>query len=195
MLNHLELAFFRALYARADKVQKASLVNWMTGLPPAARPDGLTSVEETLAASMPSPGACPRCGNALVKNGHHEGHQRFICKVCRKTVGRARGTPMAGLKKPYKLWLAFERCMVERRPLRECARICSISLPTAVAWRHRYLTGIAKVFTTGLREILGQGIIDPNMNLTALDRLVQSHVEKVFRSKRKVNPGRRCYPP
>ncbi len=44
---------------------------------------------------------CPHCqSEAVVRNGHKGGRQRFLCRTCRKSFGPTHGTPLYGLHTP-----------------------------------------------------------------------------------------------
>lgn len=145
-ISPIEYEELRFLYAKADKTQKAKFISQVSGVvSPGKRPPKLSGVEEYL-ASMTTVGNCPRCGSShVVKNGKHNGHQRYRCQDCKKTVGLSRNSHLFATKKPALTWDTFTRCMNKRKSLRACAKACDISLPTAFAWRRKLVGIYAKV--------------------------------------------------
>ena len=143
-LHPLEYDYLKSLYRKTDKVQKDHFVKWISSQAPAEKPASLRSVEEHLAARSGVP-VCPRCGGShVVKNGKHNGRQRFVCKDCKKTIGLSRGSLYFSGKKPFLAWQNFVRDLEARKSLRECARRCNISLTTAVAWKRKYLADLVR---------------------------------------------------
>lgn len=143
-LTPLEVEVLHSLYRKADKVQKTAFVDWISHKVPGEKPPELTTVEEHLAARTGNP-TCPRCrGQHLVKNGTHDGRQRFICKDCGKTVGLSNGTPYYRSKHSLAVWNRFQHYAYSRWPLRDCADVCHISLRTASAWRGKLEQDLGK---------------------------------------------------
>ena len=103
-----------------------------------------TALERAIAEEMAqTPSAdvesCPRCGcPEFIKKGRgRKGEQRWLCRGCGRTFGAATRGLLANSKLDASAWLELARCMVDRVPLRECARRCATSLPTAWFMRHR----------------------------------------------------------
>lgn len=89
---------------------------------------------------------CPYCGGShFVKNGTRQGRQRFICRDCHKTFVAEVGSVFFGSQKRIDVWQKYVDCMMDKLPLRRCAEICDISLPTAFIWRHKILDALQKM--------------------------------------------------
>ncbi len=90
--------------------------------------------------------ACPHCGSLnVVRNGTHEGSQRFRCRNCGKTLGWRTKTFLSHSRKTMEQWLLFLDCFMDKLPLRRTAGICGISLQTAFRWRHKILDGLQSI--------------------------------------------------
>lgn len=183
------LAFhlIRELYTQSDDKQKASFVKWLTTQERTAMPLELCTIEEFLAAR--SGGLlCPRCGGShLVRNGKHNGRQRFVCRDCKRTIGMSNETPFFSSKKPWLTWLTFIRCMDQHLPLRASAKKCNISLPTAWAWRRKFRVCMVGMLRQVLAQMIDKGLIDENWDLEELEERLDEAAHKHFRP-RKLNP-------
>lgn len=45
-------------------------------------------------------------------------------------------------QKDIEVWEKYIHCIIEKYPLRKCAKICEINLATAFAWRHKILDAL-----------------------------------------------------
>lgn len=85
------------------------------------------------------PERCPHCtATRLVRNGHANGLQRYLCRDCRKTFNALTGTALARLHQRGK-WLNQSAALAEGKTLRQVARQLNIAVSTAHRWRHRFL--------------------------------------------------------
>lgn len=92
---------------------------------------------------------CPHCDSAIiVKNGNHNGRQRFLCKDCHKTFGETTNSVLHSTKKDVAEWIKFAWCMVRGFSLRRCEDEVDISARTAFFWRHKILFAISKILKT-----------------------------------------------
>lgn len=83
---------------------------------------------------------CPHCQSThIVKNGKDCGHQRYLCRDCKKSFVEQTGTILFGTQKDIEVWERYIHCMIEKYPLRKCAEICNINLATAFVWRQKIL--------------------------------------------------------
>ena len=85
---------------------------------------------------------CPHCQSKhFVKNGKKCGNQMYLCRnpECKKSFVEQTGTILYGSQKGIDVWEKYIHCMIEKYPLRTCAKICGISLQTAFYWRHKIL--------------------------------------------------------
>lgn len=182
-LQPMEMEILRGLYSRADKTQKGKFVEWMTGQAPVGKPASLSSVEEHLAGKAGDP-ICPRCGGShLVKNGKHRGHQRFLCKDCMKSIGYSHSSIYFSIKKPYVTWETFERCMAARMSLRESARRCNISVPTAFAWRKKYLKEMVKMLKKRIHDMEDRGLLDDDVDWENIEQCLEEELQQVVRGE------------
>lgn len=86
---------------------------------------------------------CPHCGSVhVVKNGHVNGSQRYMCKDCKKTFAITNNTILFSTKKSVVTWEKYLECMMNKFSLRKCANICGIDLTTAFVWRHKILDAL-----------------------------------------------------
>lgn len=89
---------------------------------------------------------CPHCASSvIVKNGTHNGRQRFFCKNCKKTFGETTNTVLHSTKKFLEQWILFAWCMVRGYSLRRCLEEVGISTRTAFFWRHKLLFALSKI--------------------------------------------------
>ncbi len=100
---------------------------------------------------------CPHCHSKhFKKNGTKNGKQRYICLDCHKTFTDTNNTIFYGAKKDLSVWQKYIHCMVEKYSLRKTAEICSISLPTSFAWRHKILDTLQEI----MNEVRLDGIVE-----------------------------------
>lgn len=89
-------------------------------------------------------GNCPYCQNKhIVKNGKHNGNQRYLCRACNRNFIYSTGTALQGIKKrgrfeEYKD-IMFSEGFV---PLKTMGSSLGISVQTAFDWRHKILCNI-----------------------------------------------------
>lgn len=71
---------------------------------------------------------CPHCDSThFVKNGTKCNNQRYLCRDCKKSFVEQTGTILYNSQKDIKTWKKYIHCMIEKYPLRKCAKICSIN--------------------------------------------------------------------
>ncbi|TYG33449.1 IS1595 family transposase [Lonepinella koalarum] len=93
------------------------------------------------------PKFCPHCRSAhFVKNGTKCGSQRYLCRFCNKSFTAESKTILYGSQKERLVWHYYVFCFLRKLSLRETARMCEISLPTAFAWRHKLLDCLKNMF-------------------------------------------------
>lgn len=129
------------------------------------KPAKAIEVVERRQREMPG---CPHCGNThIVKNGHADGLQRYLCRACATTFNALTGTPLARLHLREK-WLEQAQALHEGWSLSQVQERLGVARTTALRWRHRFLavpkdiraqrlTGIAEADQTYfLRSAKGQ---------------------------------------
>ena len=86
-----------------------------------------------------APQHCPHCAAThIVRNGHANGLQRYLCHDCRKTFNALTGTTLSRLHQRGK-WLNQSAALALGQTLRQVARQLNIAVSTAHRWRHRFL--------------------------------------------------------
>ena len=129
---------FRKLIKRLDGCSRAQLRQLAEVVRERARAGLAAELIETARAPKL---ACPRCaGEALYRDGHANGLQRFRCRACGRTFNSLTGTPLARLRHKDK-WLDY--CKTLRDPattVRKSADQLGVHRCTTFRWRHRMLT-------------------------------------------------------
>lgn len=93
--------------------------------------------------SLPNRPDCPYCsGQRIIKYGHKDGKQRFLCKDCNKTFMHTTNTMMAYSHQSRSVWLDFIRNTLEGISLDESAECLGFSHTTAFNMRHKILTAL-----------------------------------------------------
>lgn len=92
------------------------------------------------------PAACPRCGcPTFVRRGHdRRGRQVWLCRGCGRTFTAASMGVLAGSKLSEGQWMEYCDCAADMVPLRETARRCGVSLPTAWFMRMRAFEAVGR---------------------------------------------------
>ena len=71
---------------------------------------------------------CPRCGgNILVKNGHKNGTQRYLCKVCAKYFSITTNSILSHSRINYNQLITLLNCLLDNKPNIETAELLKIS--------------------------------------------------------------------
>lgn len=92
--------------------------------------------------------SCPHCQSThFVKNGKRNGRQNYICRGCNKAFVEQ-----------------YVHCMIEKYPLRKCAKICGINLATAFAWRHKILDALQKM----MEQVELDGVVQADETFTKI---------------------------
>lgn len=100
---------------------------------------------------------CPHCQSyRVVKNGHKDGRQRFICKDCKHTYTWTNNTILYGMKISYDTLLKYCDCMMYKMTIRQCATCCRISKSSSFDWRHKILDALQNMHN----EVVLNGIIE-----------------------------------
>jgi len=74
--------------------------------------------------------SCPLCGSiSIVKNGRTKAdRQKYSCKDCHKSFSDTTNTISYRSKKPYKVWDQVITDTLERKPLRQTAKMAGVSI-------------------------------------------------------------------
>lgn len=108
---------------------------------------------------------CPHCQSThFVKNGRDCDNQRYLCRDCRKSFVEQTGTILYHSQKDTAVWEKYIHCMMEKYPLRKCAKICNINLATAFAWRHKILDALQNM----MRDVELDGVVQADETFTTL---------------------------
>lgn len=107
--------------------------------------------------------ACPHCGSVhFVKNGCGDGKQRYLCRDCKKSFVQETGTIFKSTKKDLSVWKKYIHCMIEKYPLRKCAKECGITLYTAFTWRHKILDALQNM----MNDVTLDGVVEADETFT-----------------------------
>lgn len=97
----------------------------------------------TVATNLPERPACPHCGNnRIIKYGHRNGKQRFLCKDCRRTFMYSTNTIMQNSHYERSVWADFIKDTVTGVSLDKSAETFGFSHATAFNMRHKLLMAI-----------------------------------------------------
>ncbi|MBR3665524.1 MAG: IS1595 family transposase [Desulfovibrio sp.] len=108
---------------------------------------------------------CPVCGSIhVVKNGTNCGTQRYLCRDCNKSFGETENSILKDTKKGLDVWRLYVKCMIEKKSIRKCARICDISIPTSFLWRHKILDALQNM----MNEVKLNGVVEADETFTAI---------------------------
>lgn len=144
-------AFLSSIKLPTEQVQKAQIEKSMQAF--------LTS--KKFKAGRPE--ACPFCGSThVIKNGKKDGIQRYLCKDCHKTFGNTHSSIVKSSKKDLEVWAKYIHCMIEKYPLRRCAKECGIDLTTAFYWRHKILDAL----TNMMGDVQLDGVVEADETFT-----------------------------
>lgn len=178
MLSPAEIDLLHHLYISASPGQKAAFIEWAAGETGPFKPDKLRSAEEYLRATTRVT-ACPHCGSTrIVRNGSHNGRQRFLCRECKRTSGYSTGHPMQYSKKPYMEWRKFMRCCNAKKSLRYIVKSCGITMPTAILWRRKYLGSIRQRLREFVQDLEAHGRFSKGTDVNALKRFIEETLDK-----------------
>ena len=140
-----QLEILRQLFANATPEQKSDFLSWVNKPPQAATSPVTASTFDAFLMERKAP-VCPHCGSVyILKNGHANGRQRFVCKDCRTTFGFTNNTILHQSKKDLSVWSLYIGCMIQKMPLRKTAKACKMNLATAFAWRHKVLDALTNM--------------------------------------------------
>ena len=149
MLDSTKLTILRQLFTCLDASQKSDFMAWISAQdssPRSVSPKAAAFSTEDFLSKTRNLTICPFCGSVhIVRNGHRNGRQRFVCKDCGKTFGVAHGTILFQTKKELAVWNQYIDCMMRKLPLRKTAKICRIRLSTAFVWRHKILDALTNM--------------------------------------------------
>lgn len=143
-LTSSQFEILRQLFSTATAEQKENFLAWVNAAPAQVAPVTASTFDAFLASKKAI--VCPHCGSVhILKNGHRNGRQRFVCKDCRTTFGLTNNTILHQSKKDLAVWTLYINCMMQKLPLRKTAKICRMNLATAFAWRHKVLDALTNM--------------------------------------------------
>ena len=159
MENEPQIDILKQIYTNLNESDKQSFIDWIHSLSLVVKPATISndtdSIEEFLKSHKSN--ACPHCGSSnVIKNGHMNGKQRFVCHDCHTSFGMATSTILHQTKKEVKVWMLYVNCMMQKHSIRKSAKICDISIATAFAWRHKILDALSNM----MNEILLSGVVE-----------------------------------
>ena len=108
---------------------------------------------------------CPYCHSThIVKNGTRKGAQSYICRECKKSFSSASKTVFFSSKYSLATWRLYIECMLNRLSIRQCAKKCNISVPTAFYWRHKILDALRQDMDKSSLE----GVVEADETFTGI---------------------------
>ena len=144
MLTTSQFEILRQLFSTATAEQKENFLAWVNAAPAQVSRVTVSTFDAFLASKKTI--VCPHCGSVhILKNGHRNGRQRFVCKDCKTTFGLTNNTILHQSKKDLAVWTLYINCMMQKLPLRKTAKICRMNLATAFAWRHKVLDALTNM--------------------------------------------------
>ena len=163
-----ELVILKQLFSNLSEEQKRSFLDSIKTKNKAFKPRSSDSesvqaflTEKRFKSSKPT--VCPFCGGThIIKNGLKDGRQRYLCKGCKKTFGNTHNTILKSSKKDLSVWKKYIHCMIEKYPLRKCAKECGISLSNAFIWRHKILDALQNM----MDEVTLDGVVEADETFT-----------------------------
>lgn len=101
--------------------------------------------------------SCPKCGcsSDIVRNGMYNGKQRFLCRNCKSTFMWTQSTILHRTHKSIETWQSYLDCMANGMTIRQSARVCNISIPTAFYWRHKLLDAMRSKLNNSDNKLSG----------------------------------------
>lgn len=108
---------------------------------------------------------CPFCCcRHIVRNGHHNGKQRYVCRDCGKSFFVTSNSIASGTHKDIRIWEQYIDCMMNGYSLRKSASICGIHYNTAFAWRHKILDALQHMAD----DVILDGIVEADETFFAV---------------------------
>lgn len=140
-----QLSILKQMFESLSDGEKSKFLEYLKGEPQRGREafDNLNQLILSHNYANAERPCCPRCKSIyVVKNGHVNGVQRYMCKDCKKTFAITNNTILHSTKKPVETWKKYLECMMNKFSLRKCAEVCEIDLTTAFVWRHKILDAL-----------------------------------------------------
>ena len=116
---------------------------------------------------LPDRPDCPYCGSSrIIKYGHKDGKQRFLCKDCQQTYMHTTNTLMANSHYDRPVWMDFIRDTLLAQALDHSAEKLGFSHQTAFNMRQKILMALQDmliqepVFLSGIAELDETFVLD-----------------------------------
>lgn len=149
-LNKKELEIFNKLIKKLDDTQKSDLVKQL-------------SINKNTNVNFYTIEECPHCHSKhIVKFGKYKNTQKYVCKDCHKHFRETENTILKKTRKDIDIWEKYIQCMVDKKSLRETAKVCEISLLTSFEWRHKILD----ILSNMMNKVKLSGIIESDETYT-----------------------------
>lgn len=102
----------------------------------------IKKVEELNIEDIIEVATCPHCSStSIVRNGHKNNKQQYICKKCKKSFQASTGTPTHGLHHTNKIPI-YIKALQQGMTIRVAAKYTGISNNTSFNWRHKFISSI-----------------------------------------------------
>ncbi|MBP3201099.1 MAG: IS1595 family transposase [Lachnospiraceae bacterium] len=120
---------------------------------------------------------CPHCHSKhIIKCGKSSNKQKYYCKECNTYFIPTENTLLFNTKKDISVWATYMNCMLDKKSIRECAKICNISLKTSFNWRHKILD----VLSNMMNDVKLNGIVESDETYTAISYKGNHKKSKTF---------------
>ena len=119
-----------------------------------------TTINSNLADKESPIKICPFCGGKyIVRNGHKNGAQRFLCRNCGKTFGSTHGTFFYRSHVDFSTIMTFITCELNQSTLKMETDYTGLSQTTCFSLRHKLYSSISCLRKD--KKLCGETILDP----------------------------------
>jgi len=143
------LSIIKQIFQSLSEHDKKDFLDYLNGNPvKSSKPIGdfHSLILKHKSFNLPDRPVCAHCGSIhVVKNGHKDGTQRYLCRDCHKTFSITNNTILYHSRKSVETWEKYFECLMNKFSLRKCAKVCNIDLSTAFIWRHKILDVLQKM--------------------------------------------------
>lgn len=128
-----------------------------------------TSTHHSLIEREEMSKVCPHCKSAkIIRYGHHNWTQRFLCKECKRTFGSTQFTLFYHSRVSYEKWMKFIQCELLHLTLKQTSEICELSMKACFNMRDKLYKAVNKreeaKQLSGTTEVDALYIVDCQIN-------------------------------
>lgn len=166
-----QLSIITQMFEKLSDTEKSDFLEYLKGKP-SKETKTFASFDELILkhnhAIRPDRPKCAHCNSDnVVKNGHKDGLQRYMCKDCGKTFAITNNTILFSSKKSVDVWQKFCECIMNKCSIRKSAEICDINTHTAFNWRHKILDALQNMQD----EVVLSGVIESDETFCPVKRI------------------------